>query len=179
MKRIAFAPIIVFVALVGLAGSARAVSLTITTNQPTYLVGETVTVTVTGDTLGGSDSAIFGRLVYSDTLTDTVGSSQTLHTSPLGSWTPGVLSVGDGFADVFNQSRSGSSIVLQNQIATATLTATGIGTVNLSWSSGPALDFFGMTSAPSASFTIVPEPGTALLFGLGLAGIAFAGRRRA
>jgi len=62
-----------------------------------------------------------------------------------------------------------------------TLTATGIGTVNLNWStSGPALDFFGVTGGqPAASFTITPEPGTALLVGLGLAGITFAGRRRA
>jgi len=35
-----------------------------------------------------------------------------------------------------------------------------------------------VSSQPSASITVVPEPGTALLMGLGLSGLAVAGRRR-
>ena len=43
---------------------------------------------------------------------------------------------------------------------------------------GFELDFFGLTNAPGTSFTVVPEPTTALLLAFGLAGVACARRRR-
>jgi hypothetical protein len=51
--------------------------------------------------------------------------------------------------------------------------------VDLNWvtDGDEPLFFFGLTTAPGTSFTIVPEPGTATLLALGLLGIA--GWRRA
>jgi inner membrane protein involved in colicin E2 resistance len=179
MNRFGFAAVLAIVGLAGLGSDARAASLSISTDQPTYTIGQTVTVTVIGDSQGASDNAIAGTLQYSNTLTDTVGSSQSLLISSGLPWIPGILSTSDGSAEVFDQSRGAilPPATVSNQLtSTATLTAMGLGTVTLSWA--PGLDFFGLSSGPSASFTIVPEPGTALLVGLGLAGIALAGRRR-
>lgn len=160
---------------VALAGSAGAATLGITTDKPTYLIGETVTVTVTGDSQGASDNAIFGELVYSGTLTDTVGASQTAHISLALPWTTNALATGEGASEVFDQTRGllGASTVQNLLSATLTLTAVGLGTVNLDWNTG-TLDYFGIASAsaPGTSFEIVPEPGTALLVVLGLLGLA-------
>jgi PEP-CTERM motif len=167
---------LVAVVLVGLAGAARAASVVVSTDQPTYTVGQTVTVTVVGDSQGGTDNAIAGTLLYSSALTDTTGSSQSLLISGGLPWIPGILSTSDGSAEVFDQSRGGilpPATVSNTVTSTATLTAMGLGTVTISWS---GLDFFGATPS-STSFTIVPEPGTALLLALGLAGITIVRRR--
>lgn len=170
MKRMALLAI-QLVAFTGFATAAGAATLAISTNKLTYLVSETINVTVSGNSQGAKDSQIFGQLLYSAALTDTVTSAQTSHTTGgLGTWVPLPLSRGDGFAELFDQTRLGAATVDQLQIASLVLTATGLGAVNLNWSTaGPALDFFGLTNAPGATFTIVvPEPGTALLVGLGL-----------
>ncbi len=168
--------------------SAGATTLTVVSDKPTYLVGETITLTVTGDTEGASDAEIFGRLAYGAALTSTVASSQTQHTSSVtGAWTLGALTIGDGFADVFNQIVDFSGIprtVHQLQIATATLIADAPGTVNVSWSLSPGaeLDFFGLnpgnTGGTQATFEIIPEPTIAALLGLGLIGLVLGDRRR-
>jgi hypothetical protein len=43
---------------------------------------------------------------------------------------------------------------------------------------GPPVDIAGFSDQIFASFTVVPEPGTALLMGLGLAGLGSVGRSR-
>jgi opacity protein-like surface antigen len=167
------------VAFAGLAAAASAVTLSVTPNAPTYTVGQTVTLNVVGDSQGSGDNAILGRLAYDLTLTSTVTSAQTTHTSPiLGAWTANSLLTGDGFAEVFDQtSPLGLTLTVQQiQNASVTLVADLPGTVIVTWSS---LDFFGLTSQAGTSFTIVPEPMTAALSGLGLLGLALAGRRRA
>jgi hypothetical protein len=179
MKRIGFA-LVAFFALAGFGAAARAATLLVVTDQLTYTVGQTVTVTVTGDSQGGTDNAINGTLQYSAALTDTVISTQSLLLSSGLPWIPGTLTTSDGSAEVFDQSRGGilPPATVSNQLtSTATLTAMGLGTVNLSWA--PGLDFFGLTSASGTSFTVVsaPEPGTGLLIALGLTGVALVRRR--
>lgn len=182
MKRTLF----IVAAVLGFATAAGAATLSVASDKLTYSIGETISLTVTGDSAGGKDFSIFGQLIYEAALTETVTSSQTQHTRGGGTFfaTTGVLNQGDGFADVFNQIIDITSprSVDQLQIATATLVAQLAGVVNVDFrddtGSGFELDFFGLSSAPGTTFTIIPEPTTAALLGLGLMGLVLGGRRR-
>jgi len=158
-------------AVIGFTTAAHAATLTVSPDQPSYIVGDTVTLTITGDPQGTPASSIFGRLEYAAELTTTVGSEQTRHTWGGGANAAilGILNHGDGFADAFDQiiDLEAARAVDQVQIATVTLVADAVGTVEVSWSSDPStgLDFFGLTAFDeppiAASFTI-PEPAPAL-----------------
>jgi hypothetical protein len=176
-------------ALVACASAANAVTLTVETDKLLYDLGETVHVTIMGNPSGAKDDGIWGRLEYSAALTTTLTSSQTQHTRGGGMLfsLTGALQRGDGFAEVFNQIIDGGGVgrtVDNVQIATATLIADAAGIVEIFWDDAfYGLDFFGLTNAsvgsppnPVASFTIVPEPGTIALLGLGLLALA-AGHR--
>jgi hypothetical protein len=180
MKQIGLAAVAALSVVVGFAVAARAATLTVSTTKTTYSIGETVTVDVTGDSQGVSDSSIDGILTYSAALTDTPAIPvQSLLLSGGIPWVPGVPGFSDGSAEMFVQSRLTPATVSNQLTASVVLLATGLGTVDLAWLGG--LDFFGLTSAPGASFTVVstPEPGTALLVGTGLTALAGIGRRRA
>jgi hypothetical protein len=177
--RLVVAMFFVILALVGFAGGAGSATLTVVPNKTSYSIGETITLTITGDSQGAEDKLIFGRLLYEAALTSTVSSSQITLTSDGVPWNTGPLSVGDGFATVFNQLVIPlSAPVDQLLIATATLIAEAPGTVHVSWEStfGVELDFFGLNNSnvvgTQATFTI-PEPTvTALLQIAGLLGLA-------
>ena len=68
-------------------------------------------------------------------------------------------------------------------ITTVSFLATGAGESNVNWDTDTAggfgLDFFGITQAPGTVITVIPEPTTAALLGLGLLGLTITGRRRA
>jgi len=185
MKRTLF----VVAALVAFATAASAATITVVSNKLTYNVGEQVILTVTGDSEGGKDSEVFGRLEYSAALTSSLTSSQGQLTRAGGAIfaITGTLSQGDGFAEVINQiiDGGGTPRTVDNlQISTATLVADAVGTVVVTWSNafGFEMDFFGLTTGtnpgPQATFTIIPEPTTAALLGLGLLGLVLGGRRR-
>lgn len=163
--------------VLGWGSSAHAATLTVTTDKSTYAVGESVTVSVVGDSQGASDNAIGGTLNYSAALTNTPSAAnQGLMLSGGLPWLPGILSFSDGSAEMFEQSRLGAATVSNLLTSSLVLTATGLGTVNLAWAGG--LDFFALTTAPGTSFTVqTPEPGTALLVGCGLAALAAIRRR--
>lgn len=175
MKRI----MIAVVAVVGFATAASAATLSVVSDQASYNVGDTITLTVTGDSQGAPTTQIIGRLDMTAGLTTSVGATQTPHTSFGGGlpWSQGILVNGADFQTVFNQLGGVSPFpVDQLQIATATLVASNIGTVNVTWNGN--LDFFGVGGAATGTtFNIVPEPTTAALLGLGLFGLAVAGRR--
>ena len=177
----------------GWASAATAASLSVTPDKLTYGVGETVTLTVTGDDAGAYSYGIYGRLDYSGALVDNGTRSQTqlVDTEGFdpGPWVTGPLTQGDNgataFSEAFNQIAPFSGKTASNLpgiVSTVTLIAQASGVVQLSWNiatgSGFDLSFFGLTNTPGTSFTIVPEPATLVLVGFGLTAIAARQHRR-
>jgi len=181
--------LIVVAVMVAFAASASAASLSIVSNKTTYTVGETISLTVTGDDAGATTYGIQGRVNFDGGLVNLGTVTQTAASGPFGKFTVGTTpSLDNGgagsFQFMFNQT-SGAPQDATNfpgTVAIGTLIAQAVGIVNLSWETtlaSDALDFFGLTNAPGTSFTIVvPEPTTAGLLGLGLIGLVLGGRRR-
>jgi opacity protein-like surface antigen len=184
--------LIAVAALVGLASAANAATLTITqSGSGTYTIGQSITLTITGDSQGESALNVTGFLDFTNSavvgnLAGNTQSQNTLHAFGSVPWTPGALNACAGSScKVFDQlgalglSPSPASDLL---VATLTLTAGAAGTSVASWNTnqatGTALQFFSLSNAAGTSITVVPEPTTAALLGLGLFGLAVSGRRR-
>jgi hypothetical protein len=176
--------------LVAFATGASAATLSVVSDKTTYAVGETITLSVNGDAQGASSTAIFGRLQFDGSLVNNNTNTQKL-IGAASDWVKGGLSAGDtnavgpttGFAEAFNQvSLNGGFQTATSPISTITLVAQAVGVVSAQWNqvsgSGFELGYFGITNSPGATFTIIPEPSTVALLGLGLIGLAVSGRRR-
>jgi len=190
--------LVVVAAVLGFATAGTAANLSVVSDKATYdpAVDSTITLTVTGDSLGATAYSIIGRLQYDGALTDTPsGSDMSVGAGahPQTGWTNGAsYPFAEGQTTMFNQiAFPAATCCSSNVIATLTLNianpgSTPGGVVNVDWYD---LSFFDLAASPSAlrpgtSFTIlpaavVPEPATAALVGLGLLGLAVGGRRRA
>jgi len=190
------APFAGFLLLALFTNPALAASIHVLPDSPVYQIGEIITLTVYGDSEGGEDIGVWGRLVYDGVMTDTLAATQTVHTSFNGTqtWLQGHLYLEEGRAAFMNQiTPVGLTAVPvdQPQIATVTLRARRVGVVNVEFDDD--LWFFGFDPdlAIGTSFTIVtgtmlietpravPEPSTGGLLGLGLLAIALRQRRSA
>jgi hypothetical protein len=166
-----------------LTSAASATTLTVTPDKSTYLVGETITLSVFGDPEGTQTNVILGRLLFPAELASYADSSQEPLTSFGGglSWFQGTLVGGSGFAYAFYQIGDQSALPVDGPLmASVTLLATAPGSLDYRWESavgGDQLRFFGLTTAPGGSVTIVPEPATGLLVAFGLVATALAVRR--
>jgi hypothetical protein len=182
-------PLALCLAVLFAAVRADAATLTVTTDKSFYLPGETVTLTAVGNSGGATDYGLFASLTFnpaallnpsSITFAPTTGTAET--------WIHGVLgcSTGEGpghcwilnhiaFPDPLGM------VPIEQTLATITGTAGAVGVHNITWSGGPGFElmFFGAPTGPTpnlvivnTSFRVIPEPSTALLFGLGLAALA-------
>ncbi len=181
--------LILLAAVVGFATAANAATLTLVSDKATYNIGETIVLTVTGDSGGpGGDAAfaIFARILYDAALTEGVSGSQVPHVIMMANASAGFAGIEfDGQAVSLNQvfGLSPQTMNASPTIGTTTLIAEAAGTVNVNYyidsTNANTLNYFGITSQPGISFLIVPEPTTAALIGLGLVGLVLGGRRRA
>jgi hypothetical protein len=182
------------IGVIGLASAANAASLALDSNCP----GEvcqlgTLTLTLTATNAGETDAGVIGVLLFNNALLDPPAqATQTPLVSAGVTWTQGGLAGfcndANGRCRMFNQTRAGGAAAIDNggtfQLSTVTFTAVAQGTATFTWMISPLtpatqrLDYFGVTNSPGLTITIVPEPTTAALLGLGLLGLAVAGRRR-
>jgi hypothetical protein len=191
VKRSLLALVAVLVAATGASGA----TLSVAADKSSYLVGETVTLTVTADDQGAATtSTIFGGLLYNGALVDNGTQAQTQLIGQYGKWSLRALNQGDtnansaasAFSWSFHQDPGVYALTANNlpgTLSTVTLIAQAVGVVNVTWdTTNPdtnlRLYFFGLTNAPGTSFTIVPEPVSAVLLGLGLLCLALGRSRR-
>ena len=183
--------------------TALAISASASTNVSLSVVGPTtvpagsvviLAAVVTSD--GGElDNAVFGAVnTVSGQFTLASGGPQ-VNLSTVGvaapGWSSGALTCTTAFCVAFSQVNSnGAAAAGVTNLAIGSVAATLSGAlapgtvVNFNWRTTPStqrLDWYGITNAPGTSVTIaaIPEPTTAAMIGLGLFGLAFAGRRRA
>ena len=182
--------VLIGIAVFGLcmASIANAASVVVSANAGTYNPGDiiTLTITVTADA-GETDTSVFGVIQYQAAVVTPVPLSQTQNPLPAtanGPWNQGLLPACTTInCRAFSQTNPGGAINATNfVIATMQFVWTGgfPAVANFVWQSTPVsqrLDFFGVTSAPGTSISIVPEPTTAALLGAGLIGLALAHRR--
>lgn len=182
MKRTLFFAAIL-VALVGSAASA--VELKVVSNKTTYNIGETITLTVSGDDGGLPANYTYntGYLAFSGGVNTPTGTGQT----PVGTgWVIGTQGVVGPNFKVFDQIHGtvGTGDNLSpggTPFATMTLLAQALGVVNVTWAAGGAFfatDYTGYALGTSFNIVPIPEPTTAALLGLGLVGLVLGGRRR-
>jgi hypothetical protein len=189
MRKLALA----FLVCLGIGVGANAATLSVTADKSTYFVGETITLTIVGDSEGASARKAEGFLTFDVFRVAWLATEQQPLTSFAGTleWARG------GIVEICGQplgappgcwafSQIGtvdgqSPVPVDGPLfVTMTLNVFAPGRVDFEWADneGEALDFFGLTSAPGTSVLILPEPGTAALFGLGLVGLSLSRRRR-
>ena len=195
-----FTSLIVSVATVLVAGAASA-ALTVSSPQSGGIVvspGDTVTIDITVETTAPEALALGLRAADYDNTILTSGTTTVLPASifnfspsvPFG----GIGNVADGLEQAPSSNRPGYSLNLFQGVATTPAAgagpelfqvtfvagAAGTTTVNIGAFAAYADTYLGGDNGltnTSVEVTVVPEPGTALLMGLGLVGLAAAGRR--
>lgn len=121
-------------ALFGAGPHALASTLTITPDQTVYQVGDTITLSVSGDAQGASAYGVYGRILFDAGLADYVASHQERLRSRGSSWAPGQLTGGDGFGEAFSQWAGGENETPDGLLAASvTLVATAPGVLDYSW----------------------------------------------
>ena len=196
MKRTRILTVLAGVGLLFASTANAATSISLVASG-TFTPGSNITLKTFATSNGGETATgVLGNLNYSTAvLTGNAGLNSQVNLGTIGDMLPGWSSNGlictTVFCTAFNQTKAlpaGTAGITNQQIATTVFTinsSVAPGTViTLNWRTTPAsqgLTWFGLTQSPGVSVTVVPipEPTTAALLGLGILGLAVAGRRRA
>src|SRR5258705_12995771 len=118
--------------IVGFSTASSAATLSMSTDKLTYLVGETITLSIDGDAQGANAYFIYGRLLYDGSLVDNGTRTQkTIGTF----WSKNSLEAGDtnansptsAVSEAFDQISAGFPQTATNPISTVTLIAQSVG----------------------------------------------------
>lgn len=171
------------VSLVGLVvGSAHAATVSIASDAASYDIGDTIVITVTTDSQGESLSSATAVVGYTGPVTSLT--STPALPAPANGWISAPTDVisSPGFRLAFDAINIASNDPGTGFGATLTFSANAPGvatfTIGGNPNNGIQLDFGTATPGASVSVTIVPEPTTAALLGIGLLGFALRSRRR-
>ena len=187
--------VLAFGLVVGLAQLANAASVVVGLEAgDTPSPGATITLEfrVTVAPADGTDTSLFGALVYpTSNIGPVAPGSQTAVTGT--AFAPGTLTCNTLRCLVFSQtsglagpqSANVSNFLIASQNYTISAGAPIGAVLSWFWQSTPStaqVDFFNFNNAsapvPALRITVVPEPTTAAMLGLGVLGLAVAGRRR-
>lgn len=183
--------LMVLAAFAGFASAANAATVVLTSNAGSYSPGDTITLTATVSTTGGEAAslALYGQIAYTATNRVTPIGGTLVQTAFAPGWTPGALVCTTVFCRAFSQTNAAAVVaaptvgfVIATQQYKVTYVNAATVTTAFNWTTTPVsqrLNFYGITSAPGVTITIVPEPTTVAMLGLGLLGLGLAGRRRA
>ena len=95
---------VTLVCVLGLSSGAQAVTLTMTTDKANYLVGETITLTVIGDSQGVLALTAYGAVIFDNTLVSADGGQTQVRLTADGlNWIAGLLRVEPSFQESFSQ----------------------------------------------------------------------------
>ena len=180
----------VVIALAGLSSAANATpSVVLGSPDPdaVYGPGETVTLTVRVTVEGEVDDLVRGDFTFASSLVTPIAvqiNGTLPGRNPFSPWQGPPLGCTSSECTGFwlsNTSGLAISVSVTNQLlSTITFSVNpGVsGVADFAWDMS-TFDFFGLTNPQGYSVTIVPEPSTAALLGLGVLGLAAASRRRA
>ncbi|HVN38458.1 MAG TPA: PEP-CTERM sorting domain-containing protein [Myxococcota bacterium] len=174
-----------------------AVSLTISSPDAdnNYMPGEEITLQVIGQADGGeTGNTVVGSILYSNTLFTSPTTSQVDLDGAGTNWGPGVTSCNTTRCQAFNQITPpgpalAGNVAAGTVISTLTFTVASNATpqsFTFNWQTTPSTQrviWFGLNPLTLPGYTVnivpaIPEPTTAAMLGLGLFGLAAAGRRR-
>ena len=202
MKRILISALAAMSLVAFAAASASAATVSVATDAASYNVGDTIILTVTADSEGDTGQLISITITHDTAAVSGNGATQPadVFTQANGAFaaTPGGLQgtcggvFGANGCNAFDQLLGNAGpIDAGPKQAILSYTASGTFSGLLNGTGSPfglktvgtgAYEFAGSDSSivdfSGAAITIVPEPTTAALLGLGLLGIAMGGRRR-
>jgi hypothetical protein len=153
-----------FVCLTALvmSSTAEATTISFSTDQLSYIAGDTITLTITGDATGAAADGIYGRLLYDPAVADSISAAQIPLTSDGVPWIDGVLSYGDGYVEVWDQIAGFDPLAPDGPaVSTVQILATHAGPLDLRWSQQPGLElnFFGTTGVEGSDPVFSVEVG--------------------